>query len=450
MRGNASSAREVLRLLLKGTKRRAASDSEFQAKVESEMSQLCEEVECVKKAQMERLNAMGSASSYSQTHSQNGFSHVPTPVHTAASAGQDENESGGGEGQGLVSVSLGTCNESKGGEGQALGGAASLQPWDEQRGEKGPLLEGCGNGSSNINGTASHNVSSCTAGPPTAYPSPPLSSVHVGGETGRWLEGCGTGSSCCDGIVVIAKEEAREGWQEQYLTQHDLLAGGGMKSDGAERHCVLPGQRSNSEGQRTAPAAHRTVQRQRTWTAVAPKGTAAHRTATDTAAHRQRTAPHRTQRHRTEGNAPSARTEPHRTPGTERTDTYLVATGPESRAFAIAMWLAFFNQATASTAVINFAPTLLAEVPTTGISLDDSFPPILKPHSATASTAVINFAPTLLAEVDDMSPALATLASSSITAAKTIGVLAGLLQLHYTGRRTLLACLALQYIHAGS
>ena len=36
--------------------------------------------------------------------------------------------------------------------------------------------------------------------------------------------------------------------------------------------------------------------------------------------------------------------------------------GPESRAFAVALWLAFFNQATCSTSVINFAPQVLEKV----------------------------------------------------------------------------------------
>ena len=36
--------------------------------------------------------------------------------------------------------------------------------------------------------------------------------------------------------------------------------------------------------------------------------------------------------------------------------------GPESKAFMIGICIAIFNQASASTAVINYAPTLLAQV----------------------------------------------------------------------------------------
>lgn len=39
-----------------------------------------------------------------------------------------------------------------------------------------------------------------------------------------------------------------------------------------------------------------------------------------------------------------------------------VATGPERRAFWIAVWLAFANQACASTSVISYAPVLLERV----------------------------------------------------------------------------------------
>lgn len=42
-------------------------------------------------------------------------------------------------------------------------------------------------------------------------------------------------------------------------------------------------------------------------------------------------------------------------------DIKAVATGPETQAFQIALWLAFFNQAMASSAIINYAPQLLAE-----------------------------------------------------------------------------------------
>lgn len=45
--------------------------------------------------------------------------------------------------------------------------------------------------------------------------------------------------------------------------------------------------------------------------------------------------------------------------GTMFLDIKIVATGPERRAFRMALWLAFFNQAFASTAIINYAPTLL-------------------------------------------------------------------------------------------
>lgn len=42
-------------------------------------------------------------------------------------------------------------------------------------------------------------------------------------------------------------------------------------------------------------------------------------------------------------------------------DIYIVARGPERRALRTACWLAFFNQAVASTAIINYAPTLMRE-----------------------------------------------------------------------------------------
>ena len=38
-----------------------------------------------------------------------------------------------------------------------------------------------------------------------------------------------------------------------------------------------------------------------------------------------------------------------------------VRRGPERRALRTACWLAFFNQAVASTAIINYAPTLMRE-----------------------------------------------------------------------------------------
>ena len=42
-------------------------------------------------------------------------------------------------------------------------------------------------------------------------------------------------------------------------------------------------------------------------------------------------------------------------------DIKAVAQGEEKTAFNIALWLAFFNQATASSAIINYAPQLLRE-----------------------------------------------------------------------------------------
>ena len=42
-------------------------------------------------------------------------------------------------------------------------------------------------------------------------------------------------------------------------------------------------------------------------------------------------------------------------------DIRAVATGPEKEALNIALWLAFFNQAMASSAIINYAPTMLEE-----------------------------------------------------------------------------------------
>ena len=40
-------------------------------------------------------------------------------------------------------------------------------------------------------------------------------------------------------------------------------------------------------------------------------------------------------------------------------DIYVVLTGPERRAVKIALWLAFFDQGCASTAIINYAPEVL-------------------------------------------------------------------------------------------
>ena len=42
-------------------------------------------------------------------------------------------------------------------------------------------------------------------------------------------------------------------------------------------------------------------------------------------------------------------------------DIRAVAMGPEKEALNIALWLAFFNQAMASSAIINYAPTMLEE-----------------------------------------------------------------------------------------
>lgn len=40
-------------------------------------------------------------------------------------------------------------------------------------------------------------------------------------------------------------------------------------------------------------------------------------------------------------------------------DIYVVLIGPERRAVRIALWLAFFDQGCASTAIINYAPEVL-------------------------------------------------------------------------------------------
>ena len=40
-------------------------------------------------------------------------------------------------------------------------------------------------------------------------------------------------------------------------------------------------------------------------------------------------------------------------------DIYVVLTGPEKRAVRMALWLAFFDQGCASTAIINYAPEVL-------------------------------------------------------------------------------------------
>ncbi|GAX75807.1 hypothetical protein CEUSTIGMA_g3250.t1 [Chlamydomonas eustigma] len=85
-------------------------------------------------------------------------------------------------------------------------------------------------------------------------------------------------------------------------------------------------------------------------------------------------------------------------------DIFLVARGEERRSFMIAIMLAFFNQATASTAIINFAPTLLIGVGgTAGISGES-----------------------------------AVLLSTAVSVAKTVGVLIGLVIVDRVGRRPLL------------
>jgi hypothetical protein len=83
-------------------------------------------------------------------------------------------------------------------------------------------------------------------------------------------------------------------------------------------------------------------------------------------------------------------------------DVGAVARGPERRAFAIACCLAVFDQATASTAIINYAPLVLAH--TLGVA----------------------------------SPRAATAYPVAITAAKALGVLLALLLVDRAGRRPLL------------
>eukprot|EP01025_Chloroclados_australasicus_P020434 TRINITY_DN2152_c0_g2_i5.p1 TRINITY_DN2152_c0_g2~~TRINITY_DN2152_c0_g2_i5.p1 ORF type:complete len:868 (-),score=96.24 TRINITY_DN2152_c0_g2_i5:476-3079(-) len=82
-------------------------------------------------------------------------------------------------------------------------------------------------------------------------------------------------------------------------------------------------------------------------------------------------------------------------------DIGIVLRGPEKRAVTILLWLAFFNQACASTAIINYGPTLLQEI--SGESLGDN-----------------------------------TLRSSLIGVAKTFGVVLGMVLVDKYGRRVLL------------
>lgn len=42
-------------------------------------------------------------------------------------------------------------------------------------------------------------------------------------------------------------------------------------------------------------------------------------------------------------------------------DIKAVATGPEAPALQVALWLAFFNQAMASSTIINYAPQMLQD-----------------------------------------------------------------------------------------
>lgn len=46
---------------------------------------------------------------------------------------------------------------------------------------------------------------------------------------------------------------------------------------------------------------------------------------------------------------------------TMRLDMWAVLTGPEQRAVRLMLWLAFFNQAVGSTAIINYGPTVLQD-----------------------------------------------------------------------------------------
>jgi hypothetical protein len=43
-------------------------------------------------------------------------------------------------------------------------------------------------------------------------------------------------------------------------------------------------------------------------------------------------------------------------------DIWLISVGPERRAMRIALALAFFNQAIASSAIVNYAPRLLSSI----------------------------------------------------------------------------------------
>ncbi|KFM28133.1 Myo-inositol transporter 2 [Auxenochlorella protothecoides] len=81
-------------------------------------------------------------------------------------------------------------------------------------------------------------------------------------------------------------------------------------------------------------------------------------------------------------------------------DVWLLPRGPDRRAFHLALCLAFFNQAVASTAIINYAPSLLASA--------------------------------------GLAPARATLASAAVSACKLVGVVVGLVLVDRAGRRRLL------------
>ena len=78
-----------------------------------------------------------------------------------------------------------------------------------------------------------------------------------------------------------------------------------------------------------------------------------------------------------------------------------LTSGPERNAFAIATWLAFFNQATCSTSVINFAPEVLERV---GVDSKDD----------------------------------AVLLASAVSLCKLLGVSASMFLVDRAGRRTLL------------
>lgn len=74
--------------------------------------------------------------------------------------------------------------------------------------------------------------------------------------------------------------------------------------------------------------------------------------------------------------------------------------GPDRRAFHLSLCLAFFNQAVASTAIINYAPSLLASA--------------------------------------GLPPARATLAAAAVSGSKLVGVVIGMALVDRAGRRRLL------------